>query len=408
MQQQSLQLFFFTLVVILCCILVIPILLSLILFSYRLGCRLARKILGVQPPKSKPKTKKIPFSPGKVLQRVEHNPILMPEPHNDWEAGGTFNPAAWHDDQGTAHLLYRAVGADGVSRLGYARSKDGIHFERLPYPVYSMENLRSIGKDGRVHELRFDPVMYPSGGSYGGAEDPRMVCIDDRIYVSCSAFDGWDFIRIAVFSISKDDFINQKWRWSKLMLLSPEGQINKNWVLFPEKINGQFAILHSLTPSIQVEYVSELEDVGHGRVKVNSKFNAFEARKERPGWDTWLRGVGAPPIKTDAGWLVFYHAIDKTEPHKYKLGAFILDYKNPTKILAKSPEPVLVPDMWYENDSKPGVVYACGAVLQDEKIFVYYGGGDRYACVAEVDAKELIDWLVTHGKNGAGTIISKK
>lgn len=346
------------------------------------------------------KTRKVPikFEAGKIVERSENNPILSPQSFNEWESQGTFNPAAWHDETGTAHILYRAVGSDGVSRLGYAKSLDGVHFDRLPYPVYSMENIRSIDKFGREHELRFDPVLYPSGGSYGGAEDPRIVAIDDRLYVSSSAFDGWDFIRIAIFSISKKDFIQHKWKWSKLMLISPEGTISKNWVLFPEKIQGKFAILHSLVPEIQVDYVDELEDLSRGKVSIKSRFDGVEWRKERPGWDTWLRGAGAPPIKTSAGWLVFYHAIDKREPHKYKLGAYILDYKNPKKILARAPDPILVPDMWYENDGKPGVVYVCGAVIEKGILYIYYGGGDKYACVAKIDSGEFINWMMTKGK----------
>ncbi len=336
------------------------------------------------------------FEAGKIVTRAEQNPILKPDVANEWEIQGTFNPAAWHDEHGTAHILYRAVGSDGVSRLGYAKSIDGLNFERLPYPVYSMENIRSIDKFGRTHELRFDPVLYPSGGSYGGAEDPRIVAIEDKLYITCSAFDGWDFIRIAIFSISKKDFIAQKWKWSKLMLISPEGTINKNWVLFPEKINGKFAILHSLSPKIQIGYVDNIEDLGRGLVKIKSDFS--QSKEERPDWDTWIRGAGAPPIKTKFGWLVFYHATDKNEPHKYKLGAFILDSKDPSKILARSPKPILVPDMWYENDSKPGVVYVCGAVIDKGVLYVYYGGGDKYACVAKVNAEEILDWIMQNGK----------
>ena len=261
-----------------------------------------------------------------------------------------------------------------------------------------MENVRGIDKFGQEHKMKFDPVMYPSGGSYGGAEDPRIVEIDGRLYVSCSAFDGWDFIRIAIFSISKEDFIKNKWKWSKVMLISPEGEINKNWVLFPEKIGGKFAILNGLSKGVKIDYVDDLTDLSRGHVKLHSNFDAFESRKERAGWDTWIRGAGAPPIKTEAGWLVFYHAIDKNEPNKYKLGAYMLDYNDPQKILARSPQPILVPDMWYENDSKPGVVYVCGAVIDKGILYVYYGGGDRYACVAKMDANEFINWLMVNGK----------
>ncbi len=357
------------------------IVVSLLFYEWHSYRKLSKKKGGV-------KKKKVTSSP--IPDRHILNPIITPSPHNEWEAGGTFNPAAWHDETGKIHLVYRAVGNDGVSRLGYAESTDGEVFHKLNYPIFTMENPRCL-RGREIKDLRYDPVMYPSGGSFGGAEDPRMVAIGDHIYISCSAFDGWDFIRIAVFSIKIDDFINQRWKWSKVLLISPEGEVHKNWVIFPEKIHGKFAILHSLNPKIQVDYVDQLEDLAHGHKKISS---AFSGSIERKGWDTKIRGVGAPPVKTKFGWLVLYHATDKEEPHKYKVGALMLDLENPELVVARSPGPLLVPDMWYENDWKPGVVYVCGAVIENGILYIYYGGGDRYVCVAEVPEDNLLTWLM--------------
>ena len=63
------------------------------------------------------------------LNRADHNPVLSPLPHVEWEARGTFNPGAFQDSSGKTHIVYRAIGVDGVSRLGYALSNDGVHFE---------------------------------------------------------------------------------------------------------------------------------------------------------------------------------------------------------------------------------------------------------------------------------------
>jgi predicted GH43/DUF377 family glycosyl hydrolase len=269
-----------------------------------------------------------------------------------------------------------------------------VSFDRLPYPVFFMESPRLQERNAKkklsADKKRYNPVMYPSGGSWGGCEDPRMVLIDDRFYVTFSAFDGWDFIRIALTTISKDDFLANRWKWSKPLLISPENQVNKNWVIFPEKINGKFAILHSISPNIQVDYIDSMTDIARGVKKIKS---IFGARKEREEWDTWPRGVGAPPIRTKAGWLVLYHATDKTESHKYKLGAMILDINNPEKVLMRSSKPILAPDEWYENDGKPGVVYVCGAVIQDDILYIYYGGGDRHICVAHMAIDKLLGWL---------------
>ena len=68
-----------------------------------------------------------------------------------------------------------------------------------------------------------------------------------------TAFDGWGSVRIALTSIGLTDFLKKDWQWKKPTLISPPGEIHKNWVLFPEKINGKFAILHSISPDILID-----------------------------------------------------------------------------------------------------------------------------------------------------------
>jgi beta-1,2-mannobiose phosphorylase / 1,2-beta-oligomannan phosphorylase len=328
------------------------------------------------------------------VKRNKKNPILSPGREHDWQKMGTFNPAAVTGKDGKVHMLYRAVGGDGVSRFGYASSSDGMHLDEcLPYPIFAMENPR--GKDTLARPHEYNPTLYPSGGSWGGAEDPRMVKIDGRIYVTFNAFDGWDFLRVGVLSIDEQDFYDRKFKWSKPHLISPRGEIHKNWVLFPEKINGKFAILHSINPQIQIDYVSQFDEIHEKGRKITSKFGA---KKPRDAWDTWVRSAGPPPLKTDRGWLVLYHAVNKSQPHQYRLGAMLLDLKDPKKIIARAPGPLLIPDMWYENDWKPGIIYACGAVVRNGELYVYYGGGDRYVCAAHTPLSPFLDWITIHGK----------
>ena len=326
-----------------------------------------------------------------VLVRSSANPIISPDHRKIWELEGTFNPAAYLDSAGKFHLLYRAIGADGVSRIGYAESGDGIHFNRLPYPVFAMVNPR---QNISAHMQKFSFALYPSGGSWGGTEDPRMVKIDDRMYVTFNAFDGWDFIRIGVISISEKYFLKKDWRWREPLLISPAGELNKNWVLFPEKINGKFAILHSLSPEVQIDFVDRLEDLAKGIRIIRSRF----VQEKRKQWDSRIRGAGPPPVKTPLGWLVFYHAIDDRDPGRYKVGALLLDLGDPKKITARSPGPILAPDEWYENDGKPGIVYACGAVVKDNMLYIYYGAGDKRIGVGTIPLSQLLEWLVKYGK----------
>lgn len=314
------------------------------------------------------------------LTRSERNPIIEPRYDHDWELDGTFNPAAFIDDKGVVHLLYRAIGRDGMSRIGYARSKDGYHFiYRSSTPVY--EAPLGYGKSKKRSLMAYyNPQFYTSGGSWGGAEDPRAVKIDGQIYMLYVAFEGWASVRMALTSIALKDLQNGKWNWRKPILISPPGEINKNWLLFPEKVKGKYAILHSIAPKLLIEYVDSLDDLKNNYIRSPRPQGPQPGRSEY--WDNLLRGAGPPPLKTELGWLLLYHAIDKRDSGRYKLGAMILDKNNPEKILYRSNLPILSPEMHYENNGKPGIVYASGAVIKNNKLYVYYGGGDRVVCVA--------------------------
>lgn len=330
----------------------------------------------------------------KILNRYTGNPIIEPRGHYDWEGEGTFNPAAFEDDEGMIHLLYRAVGRDGISRVGYAKSKDGKYFtNRLSFPIF--EPSRGYGlvdpKDAKG-PAQYSPQMYISGGSWSGAEDPRAVRIDGTVYMIYVAFEGWESARLALTSISLEDFKAGRWTWKKPIKISPPNQYYKNWLLFPEKINGKFVILHSIEPDVLVEYIDKLEDLEEKHIYSRHPY----LQKERVGkWDTKMRGSGPPPIKTELGWLLLYHATQKHEPHKYKVGAMLLDLKDPTKVLYRSKHPILSPDMHYENNGKPGVVYASGAVVKGDDLYVYYGGADKVVCVATTPLKKFLQYLVT-------------
>ena len=108
------------------------------------------------------------------------------------------------------------------------------------------------------------------------------------------------------------------------MYISPENQRQKNWMIFPEKIDGKFAIVHALTPSIQIEYFDSFKQLEES--PIHSPVQGDSDRLIGHGWDGFLRGASAPPVKTDRGWLMFYHGTDPHNPASgYKLGAMLLD-----------------------------------------------------------------------------------
>ncbi len=321
--------------------------------------------------------KKLPIK----LERHSNNPIIEPS-YYSWESKATFNPTAF-EHGGKVHILYRAIGDNDSSAIGYASSYNGLDIEDRPtHAVY--HRFGETIKEG----MRID---YVSGGGWGGGtEDPRATLIDGTIYMLYVAFDGWGSVRIAMTSIKLEDFKKKRWNWSKPILLSPPGELQKSWVLFPEKIKGKFAILHSISPKVLIDYVSDWSDFdGTKYIKSISHED-----RERDVAKTGVRGVGPSPIKTNLGWLVLYHAIEHKDPGRYKLFAMILDSKEPTKILYRSRNSILEPNAIYENEGyKAGVIYSCGAVVKNGTLFVYYGGADKFVCVASIELDELLNSL---------------
>jgi len=334
--------------------------------------------------------------PVEIKKRLEvnkhpNNPIIKPQIENDWESKATFNPAALLAGE-KVHLLYRAVGSDDTSVLGYVVSGDGLNIdERLNHPVFfndqQVKKLCSKVKAGKSQ------ISYVSGGGgNGGCEDPRLTLIDDTVYLTYTAFDGWGSLRMALSSISLKDFLSKEWNWEKPIMISPPGEIHKNWVIFPEKINGKFAVLHSVNPEILIDYLDDLKFKG----KNNHIKGFFSSSKNKGRWDSWVRGAGPPPIKTEWGWLLIYHAMDVyRDPNRYKLGVMLLDLKDPQRIIARSREPVLEPDESYENDGwKAGVSYCCGAIVRNKQLLIYYGGADTVSCVAEANLEKFVKTLI--------------
>lgn len=349
---------------------------------------LKKRVLKKRTPKKRiEKQKEI----GLHLKKSSFNPIIRPNSKNSWESWQTFNPSAVYLDK-KVHFLYRAIGEGGLSVLGYASSKDGIKVEeREKKPAYFLKEEDLIQKESEKNNY----FPYCSGGSISGCEDPRMTAIEDRIYMTHTSFSNWSFLRITLTSINKKDFLKKKWdKWKKPVFISPPCEVHKNWVIFPEKINGKFAILHSISPNVLVDFFDSLNFDGKTFIKSH-----YSPEAPKKGWEAYLRGIGAPPIKTNNGWLVFYHAVERKDLSRYKIGVMMLDLKDPRKILYKAKEPVLEPDSHYENNGfKPGIVYSCGAVVINGELFVYYGGADSVVCVATANLKDFVNSLVKKEK----------
>ncbi len=345
-----------------------------------------------QKTEKKRRKRKTKISEKKVRKKLflikpQTAPLISPRVENGWECWQTFNPGVILLEN-KVHFLYRAIGNDGISRFGYAVSSDGFKLdERLNYPVY---------QHYEAPHFNLNLFSFASGGSIGGCEDPRLTRVNNEediymIYTACGRE-----LRLALTSIKVKDFLNRKWNWKKPVFISPPHQIHKNWVIFPEKINGKYAILHSLNPEIQIAYFDSLEF--DGKTYIYSNWSPLP-QKEYWQWESQIKGIGPVPLKTKEGWLIFYHGYDKKEPEKYKVGAMLLSLNNPTEVISCAKEPVIEPNRKYENCGfKPGIVYASGAVIKDEKLLVYYGGADSYVNVAFCNLKEFLENLVKERK----------
>lgn len=328
------------------------------------------------------------------LVRLTQNPLITPITAHYWESKATFNPAAITLD-GKVHLLYRAIGDRDVSTMGYAVSSDAITFERLKTPAYvPREPFEGAVPQHtpRPQEEHVSPYI-SGGGGWGGCEDPRLTQIDDKLYLVYVAYDGWSGPRVALSSITVENFVQRVWDWAKPVLISPPGVVDKNAVIFPEKIHGKYVILHRVFPDILLDYVDSLDFDGETFLRGEHKISPT-----RTGWDNRKVGAGAPPIKTKDGWLLIYHSVGEADPGRYKMGAMLLDLEDPTKVLARTVRPILAPDHEHENNGwKSGVAYPCGAVVVDGSLYVYYGGADTVVCAAMANLDEFVSELKEMG-----------
>ena len=292
-----------------------------------------------------------------LMKRFKGNPILKPIPEHSWENRAVFNAGVLYVNR-RVHILYRAIGDDGVSRLGYASSLDGYHIEeRLASPI-------------------FEPVNYVEKD---GCEDPRLTLLGKQIIMTYTALRNSVGYRIALSSISIDDFINKRWNWRDRWIPFT-GVRNKDAVILPRKIGGRYVMFHRIHPSIWIAYSNDLQ-----------RWTVTEAivRPRVGRWDYWKIGAGAPPIEIDEGWLFIYHGVNVEKV--YRLGVLLLDKDDPRKVLYRSEKPILEPTKDYERFGRvPNVVFSCGAILRDNQVLVYYGGADSVICVATYDLSELI------------------
>lgn len=334
------------------------------------------------------------------LKKYEGNPVLSPNPENKWENLVVCNPGVWYED-GKFYMLYRAAGDDEehIIRMGLATSTDGFHFERVSD----------------------QPAFGPSadGEDSGCVEDPRIVKFDDYYYVTyafrpCHPGQYWKFAHDEVvvkdFGANAPSFLQKNIantglamtrdfrNWRRLGRITKPELDDRDVIIFPEKINGKYAMIHR-----PKEWIGEKYGPKHPAIwlKYSDDLLNWDVPSKlliegRPGgWEEKIGG-STPPLKTEKGWLMLYHGVEDGGTGYYRVGAMVLDLNDPSIILGRTRDFILEPEYTYEKEGfYNGCVFPTGNVIVGNTLYVYYGCADKYVGVATADVNELVDFILT-------------
>jgi predicted GH43/DUF377 family glycosyl hydrolase len=348
--------------------------------------------------------------------------VMTPEPGNEQETEGVLNPAVARGPDGALYLFPRLVAKNNYSRIGIAR----VNFNEAGDPV-GVERLGIALQPEAPYEKR------PNGG--GGCEDPRVTYLEPlREYIMTYTAFGPDGPRIAM-ARSKDLFT-----WERLGLvhylpyehLDFNGIDNKDASVFPAYIpspNGHpsIGLLHRpLFPGTRPEEICKhakgrkidihkesiwisYYNVGQDATMQYAKFTSNHrlACPIEP-WETLKIGAGAPPVLTRHGWMFVYHGVHQLDGSTasnpefcYSAGVMFLSEKDPQKIMYRSPEPILVPELPEETiGTIENVVFPTGTdrrddIGQPDRIDVYYGMADNRIGVATMKLPDVLPEIIT-------------
>jgi beta-1,2-mannobiose phosphorylase / 1,2-beta-oligomannan phosphorylase len=248
----------------------------------------------------------------------------------------------------------------------------------------SISHLRlARSHDGKIFKVQNQPWL-PAQPPYSnfGTEDARITQLGDRYYINYTAVSRYG---VATGLVSTTDFVTIQ----QHELMFPPA--NRDMTLFPEPINNLYVCYHRPMPGmfgglhIWMATSPDMQHWGGHRVILEAKSG---------GWEDGRVGGGAPPIKTEQGWLSIYHAADRQ--HRYCLGAFLTPLDDPGRVIARTEQPIFMPEAPYEVDGFFGnVVFTCGAVLRDRTIWMYYGAADESIGVAQVSLDAVLGNLVS-------------
>ncbi len=337
------------------------------------------------------------------IERCEQNPILVKNKNNSWENLCVLNPGVIYDEkQKKFVMLYRAGGDDLKHKIsiGLAESSDGIHFERCSD----------------------NPVLIPESELADGEclEDVRIVQIEDIFYIVYAG----RFRAIGKYWLPREEYIKlygepkqQEGAWPlfvrnnhtvsylaatkdfrefiRLGRITDSRYDDRDVFLFPEKVEDKFVRISRpkcrpdetcKKPSIWITFSDDILEWGKPELLMQGE----------EWWETERIGGAAPPIKGKNGWIMLYHGVERRADGKeiYRVGAVLLDLKDPSVILARTKEPIMTPEEDYERKGLFGeCVFPTANIVKDGMVYIYYGCADQSVGVATVGLNELEEHL---------------
>ena len=294
-----------------------------------------------------------------------------------------FNAGAVLKD-GEVHMLYRCArkvpNAQWCPVNGYPYQEDWIG-----HAVLTPEG--KLVKD-------YGKVIAPENEmDFNGTQDPRIVLFEGKYYITYCAY-GKDKKARLGFAVT-EDFVTYK----KLAVLDMPWW-NKDHFIFPQRINGKVCLVHRIEPNIYMDFFDDIESMCNQDNWVNYDKNRGDSihMKGIYDWESLKIGGSVPPIYTPEGWLFIYHGVswkdEKNKKFQYCAGAALLDLKDPSKVIGRLPDPLLVPETDYElYGDVDNVVFPVGGYIYNGELYISYGGADTVVAMAKVNVDELLTEL---------------
>ncbi len=316
-----------------------------------------------------------------------------------FEASALFNPSiVRHPDQTGAPmggcrfvLSLRAVGEGHISSLTFRSGTIDVDGNvtvdptaRLATaPRVTVRNARPYGDDVEIdfqEETHLsERVIFPiTDAQVNGIEDARFVEFENdghtTYYATYTAYSG-RAIRSEL--IETTDF--RRFRMTPLMGTATR---NKGMGLFPRKVNGRYAMIgRQDNENLHLIYSDDLYTWDGGQAFLQPQYP----------WEFVQIGNCGSPIELDEGWLLFTHGVGPVR--KYAIGAVLLDKQDPSKVLARSREPLVRPDATEREGYVPNVVYTCGALRHGDRIILPYAVSDTFSNFATIKTSALLQAL---------------